>query len=307
MFNNAVIDRERIVTEDEYRLFSEYIEQRFGWRLKSGRMLTFHMRVSHRLAILGIETYREYYDHLLSDPRGMESALLLSHLTSHETCYCHDSDQLRLLSALLKEFGASHRSGQKKRLRILSAGSGAGEEAYTLSAVVHGCGFSPPAWHIEIIGIDVNPAAIARAQEGWYRRDALADAISDVIFLREYFDAMGDRYVVKPYLREHVEFRAVNLVESESFAGLGAMDIIFCRQVLSGMADSGIQRLARNLFNALSDDGYLFISASESLIQHTSLFVPVYFGALTVYRKNSRNRQEQAGLQAATAPKQRAK
>ncbi len=296
MHNYDALSRERIVTGDEYRLFSELIDRRFGIKLKGAQMLTFHMKASHRLAVLGIETYREYYDYLAADPGGRESAILLSHLINHDTSFISDSGQIRLLISLLTGRASAHQPCRPNRLRILSAASGTGQEVYTLSAVVNSCGFSPPAWDVEIIGIDIDPASIARAQEGRYRRDSFNASCGEGMFLKEYLIAAGDWYVIKPCLRQNVEFRAVNLVDSESFAGLGAMDIIFCRHVLGSMTGSGIQRAVRNLYSALSDDGYLFISASESLIQHTSLFTQEYMGPITVYRKNSCNSRCQARL-----------
>lgn len=306
MHNNAAIDRELIVTEDEYRLFSELLERRFGMLLKSGKMLTFHMKVSHRLAVLGIETYREYYDHLVSDPGGMEAAVLMSHLTNHESCFFRDREQIRLFSSLLHDAAGSDQVRQKKSIRILSAASAAGEEAYTLSAAVRSCGFSPPAWDIKIIGIDIDPSAIVRAQEGRYSRASFDAEVSDRTFITENFITDGDRYVAKPSLRENVEFRFGNLVDSESVARLGTMDMIFCRHVLETMTDSGIQRAVANLLSILSDEGYLFIGTSESLIQHTSLFVPEHIGSMTVYRKKAGNHHGQVGLNSSNVLQQKA-
>jgi len=303
----AGIATEQIVTEDEYRRFRELIEERFGMKLKGGRRLTFHMKVSHRLAILGLETYQQYYDYLLSDTEGLEPAILLSHLANHETCFFRDREQIKLLTSLLNEAAAGQQPGQKKSIRILSAASGTGEEAYTLSSVIQSCGFCPPEWDVKIIGIDVDPAAIARAKAGRYNRNSFSDKVSGSTFMPEDFIAEGDHYIVKPILRKNVEFRAANLVDSGSFAGLGLMDIILCRHVLENMTESGIQRAVRNLSGILSDEGYLFIGTSESIIQHTSLFVPQYVGGLTVYRKNVRSRQGQTGLRARRFLQQEAK
>ncbi len=307
MTNKAGIATERIVTEDEYRRFRELIEERFGMKLKGGRRLTFHMKISHRLAILGLETYQQYYDYLVSDPEGIEPAILLSHLANHETCFFRDREQIKLLSSLLNEAAAGQQPGHKRGIRILSAASGTGEEAYTLSSVIRSCGFCPPEWDVKIIGIDVDPAALSKAQKGRYTRNSFSDTVSGSTFIREDFIAEGDQYIVKPDLRENVEFRSANLVDSGSFAGLGVMDIIFCRHVLENMTESGIQRAVRNLFSILADDGYLFIGTSESLIQYTSLFVPQYVGGMTVYRKNVRNRQAQTGLRARRFLQQEAK
>ncbi|MBI5076603.1 MAG: methyltransferase domain-containing protein [Nitrospirae bacterium] len=296
MHNHAGIIREQIITEDEYRLFTELLEQRFGKMLKSGKMLSFHMKVSHRLAVLGMGTYREYYDYLVSDPEGMEAAVLMSHLANHESCFFRDEEQFRLLSTLLKEAAGSYQLKHKKSIRILSAASATGEEAYTLSSAVRSCGICRPAWDVKIIGIDIAPKAIVWAKEGRYGRDSFGTEVSDKNFRTENFTADGERYMVKPCLRENVEFRFGNLVDAKSLAGLGTMDMIFCRHILGSMTDSGIQRAVRNLFSLLSDEGYLFIGTSESIIQHTNLFVPMRTGAMTVYRKNICREPRLAGM-----------
>lgn len=290
MFKNSGSAQEQVVTEDEYILFCNFLEKRFGIKLKGGRSLVFHMKVSHRLAILGIETYQQYYDYLASDPEGTEPVILFSHVANHATRFFRDRDQLQFFSSELKEIAELCRNRKKNNIRILSAGSGTGEEVYTLNAIVRSNGLCSPQWDVKIIGVDIDHAAMSRAQEGRYGQNSFAYVADDKNFISDYFIPDGDRYAVKHFLRENIEFRSVNLVDGKSYSGLGLMDIIFCRHVLENMTESGIQRAVQNLFNILSDDGYLFIGTSESIIQHTNLFVPRYRDGMTVYRKNLVNR-----------------
>jgi len=284
--DNTMTGRDQGLTAEEYCCFRELIERQTGVLLMDDKRLTFHMKVSHRLALLGIGTYQEYYDAIMSDQEGRELGVLLSHLIARDSCFFSDRKQFNLFSSVLKQITAVRRDTQPQSIKVLSAATGTGEEAYSINAVIHGNGLPSAGWDVTVTGMDFDESAIERAAEGRYSRDSFRDMNDRESFIGAYFDTDGQTCTVKELLRKHVGFRVGRLVDIWSFAGLGTQDVIFCRNVLSHMSGDGIQRAIRNMYRVLSDTGCLIIGTSESLIRLTNFFVPEYIDNMVLYRKN---------------------
>jgi chemotaxis protein methyltransferase CheR len=276
------------MTGDEFVLLRDLVHDRFGIILKGDRRLTLHTRISHRLGILGIATYQDYYNYAVSDTSGEELCVLASHITNNETYFFREKAQLDLFSEILKDIKRKRQARNENAVRILSLASSSGEEAYSLNIIVQENGLFAWDWDVKIIGMDLNRNAIAKAREASYTKSSFRSLNGDAAMVGKYFTVEGDRYILRRSLTKNVEFIHGNIIDSGSFEGLGPVDVIFCRNVLIYMSDEAIEKVARNFFHVLSDGGYLFIGASESLIQKTNLFVPEYNRGVIVYRKNVR-------------------
>ena len=202
--------------------------------------------------------------------------------------FFREKAQLDLFSEILKDIKRKRQARNEKALRILSLASSSGEEAYSLNIIIQENGLFAWDWNVKIIGMDLNMHAIAKAREASFTKSSFRSLNGDAAMVGKYFTVEGDRYILRRSLTKNVEFMQGNILDSGSFEGLGPVDAIFCRNVLIYMSDEAIEKVARNFFHVLSDEGYLFIGASESLIQKTNLFVPEYKSGVIVYRKNVR-------------------
>ena len=73
----------------------------------------------------------------------------------------------------------------------------------------------------------------------------------------------------------------------ESYASLGRFDIIFCRNVLIYFSAEGKRQILDNMAKILNPGGYLFLGASESVVQYSDDFEMVRMGLGIVYRLKS--------------------
>ena len=94
-------DKKDVMSEEEFTLLRDLIHNEFGIWLKGDKRLTLHTKVSHRLSILGLATYRQYYEYLLSDVSKGELYTLASHITNNETYFFREKGQLDMFSELL--------------------------------------------------------------------------------------------------------------------------------------------------------------------------------------------------------------
>jgi chemotaxis protein methyltransferase CheR len=134
--------------------------------------------------------------------------------------------------------------------------------------------------------MDVSRNALKKAKNAVYTKNSFRILDGTDEFSQKYFDRRNDLYTLKPAYRSQVEFRHGNILDPASWEGIEDIDVIFCRNVLIYMSDDAIRRITENFFRHLSDEGYLFIGSSESLLNKTDLFVPECREGLIIYRKN---------------------
>lgn len=275
------------MTEEEFNLLKGLINKEFGISLKGDKRLTLHTKVSHRLGILGLKSYKDYYDFIVSDTSKDELYILASHITNNETYFFREKTQLDVFCELLKDIKKEKQKRSQNKLRVLSLACSSGEEAYSLNILVQESGLFMWDWDVRVIGIDIDKSAIKKAQAACYTKNSLRlNGNSNLV--NKYFVSDGNYYNLKKIFIRNVEFKHGNLLDSRTFADINEIDVIFCRNALIYMDDSAINKISRNLFDNISDSGYLFLGAAESLIQKTDLFIPEYKDGIIVYRKNMR-------------------
>ncbi|WMR32888.1 protein-glutamate O-methyltransferase CheR, partial [Metapseudomonas otitidis] len=90
------------------------------------------------------------------------------------------------------------------------------------------------------------------------------------------------RWVVKPAIRNRVEFRALNLLDS--YASLGKFDIVFCRNVLIYFSADVKKDILTRIHATLKPGGYLFLGASEALNGLPDLYQMVQCNPGIIYK-----------------------
>jgi len=149
-----------------------------------------------------------------------------------------------------------------RRLSIWSAGCATGQEAYSLAMLFDRLPqFS--GWDIGILATDVSEDAIARAKDGIYT-DAEVQRGLSVPMLAKYFCQEPNGWRIGAAIRERVQFRVFNLLES--FAGLGPFDAIFCRNVLIYFDSAAKMNILGRLSDVLAEDGCLVLGSAETVL-----------------------------------------
>jgi chemotaxis protein methyltransferase CheR len=159
-----------------------------------------------------------------------------------------------------------------------------GDEAYSIAIWLLENWPLVDAYNIEIVGSDVDTAALAQARAGRYGTRALARLPASVI--ESYFEPEKQhRRKIIDDLRESVRFVPANLFDRASLAGLGKFDVILCRNLLIYFDDASRLIAAENLHDSLQPGGYLCLGHSESMTRISDLFTMVRLRDAIVYRK----------------------
>jgi chemotaxis methyl-accepting protein methylase len=187
---------------------------------------------------------------------------LIDEITIQESSFLRDRAQFDAID--WHGLRARSTSAGAGTVRVWSAGSARGEEAYTL-ALLAAEAFAPDPARVVVLGTDISRPATAAAQAGHYGRRAVR-ALSPLARER-YFELQPDgTYLVGPELRAMVRFGRHNLAR-DAFPpdGQTLFDVIACRNVLIYLGAASADRVITGLELALRPGGVLLLGATDAL------------------------------------------
>lgn len=247
--------------------------------------------VRHRLEPLvrscGLESFDDLLVRLRSGGQTRLHNAVIDAITTKETSFFRDSWLFEALYKHVLPACAVRRNsvGGRSRLRIWSAGSSTGQEAYSLGMIavemIEASMGALTEHHFDILASDVSEEAVGMAKEGAYSKAAVDRGLSETR-LKRHFTRHGDRWVANDGLRRMVKFRVFNLMDSP--ADLGSFDLVLCRNVMIYFDEPARRRVCRGLHQVLRGGGCLALGSAESLSDGTDL-EHVKFGRAVIYRK----------------------
>ena len=268
MFEEQIVP----LPDDVFRLLRDFIHGYCGMYFDDGSKFLLERRLSRRLEQRQLKNFEEYYHFLKYDrKRDEELAILVDNLTTNETYFFRENQQLRAFAEeILPELRQN--SGERKSLRIWSAGCSTGEEPYTIAILLLESGDWWRDWQVEIMGSDINQRVLHTARKGLYKKSA--HRVTPPEMLQKYFieEAKGD-YRIHDRVRELVSFSYVNLLDPFKTSLIHDMDIIFCRNVIIYFDKEAKKKVIGTFYDKLKEGGYLLLGHSESLINISNAFV----------------------------------
>ncbi|MBP2547949.1 chemotaxis protein methyltransferase CheR [Neorhizobium galegae] len=228
-----------------------------------------------------IQSVSSYLSILRSDPAEMER--LINSFTVNETYFYRELHQLSCLSnSILPDIIRLKQPGD--RIRIWSMPCASGEEPYSIAIWLLENWPLVDAYHIEIVGSDIDTAVLRQAVEGYFGPRSLSRLPPDL--LARYFEPEQDQQQrLIQDLRESVIFLKGNIVDRQSLTALGRFDVIFCRNLLIYFDEAAREAAARNLHALLNPGGYICLGHTESMTRISQSFEPVRFPDAIVYRE----------------------
>jgi chemotaxis protein methyltransferase CheR len=274
-----VTSRPLELAETVFRLYQELVCRRTGFLLADAQRARLESRLAAEARSAG--SFYQLYGRLRNEPG--DSPLfgrLLDAAVNGETYFFRDPASLRAFSEEI----APERllaGGQDGVLDVWSAGCATGEEAYSLSIVLHERGILPGR-RARILGTDLSPAHVRRARAAIFGPQALRATSPER--RREHFEAApGGLFRLKPELARSVLFEARNLLDEP--AGGPAFDVIFCRNVLIYLGEEARSRVVEILASRLKPGGYILLGASDALAAASSSLTLVRFSNDVAYRR----------------------
>lgn len=270
----------RILSPDDLARVSDFLYRRTGMLFGEQKRYYIERRVADRIAAAGVPSFAHYYALLLSD--AAEAELLINSFTVNETYFYREEHQLECLSrSLLPEIIRTKRPGD--RIRIWSVPCSTGEEPYSIAIWLLENWRLVDAYNVEIVGSDIDTAALRQAHAGAYGKRALSRLPAGV--RTSYFQEAENGWHLIDDLRESVSFRPVNLVDEASVQQEGLFDIVFCRNVLIYFDDAARSRAVDHLYEAMLPGAFICLGHTESMGRMSARFEARRFPEAIVYQR----------------------
>jgi chemotaxis protein methyltransferase CheR len=228
------------------------------------------------------------YIRSLCDPASnpLEVNRLINKVTITETSFFRDAHQITALAKnVIPELARRHEQLGSRLLKIWSAGSSSGEEAYTL-AILLAEHFKEQlgSWSITIFATDINEDAIRACQTGAYKPYTLRNAPQQV--RERYFRATPDeKFVIRDDIKKLVVAERSNLTDTGACKKYWGADLILLRNVLIYFDAAVKTAVLKTCYENLRDDGYLLLGQSETVFGVNHSFKLVTFVNAFAYKK----------------------
>lgn len=250
--------------DQDFHQFCDFLESTCGIVLGKNKQYLVSSRLNRLLEERGINGLGELLQRIRAQPYSGLRETVVDAMTTNETLWFRDSYPFELMkSRLIPEFIAKN-PGQ--RLRIWSAACSSGQEPYSLSMTIDEFERA----HIgqlragsSIVATEISSSMLLASKTARYDQLAIARGLSAERLTRYFDETSPGQWTVKLPVRQRVEFRQLNLLDS--YAVLGKFDIIFCRNVLIYFSAEVKKDILRRMHAALKPGGYLMLGASEAL------------------------------------------
>jgi chemotaxis protein methyltransferase CheR len=254
--------------EEELEKLKRKIERDRGFNCAFYKDKCLRRRIAVRMRARGQHSFAEYA--ALLDREPAEYDHLLDTLTINVTKFFRNLEtwqavEQHVLPALFAQRGT---------LRVWSAGSASGEEAYTVSILLREWAErhhrSADLERLRIVGTDIDRKSLETAQRGVYPELSLSETPPQ---LREKWFSPGPPWRIRPEAQRGVSFVRRDLISEHPEAG---QHLIFCRNVVIYFDREIQERLFKDFYDALVPGGFLVMGKVETLIGVArTLFRPV--------------------------------
>jgi chemotaxis protein methyltransferase CheR len=269
------------LSQSDFTFVSTLVRREASIVLAPGKEYLVEARLIPVARQVGAPSVAEFLAELQRRPDPANQRRIIDALTTNETSWFRDREPFTALTDVVLPELVKARSSARK-LRIWSAASSSGQEAYSLAITLQES--LPPGWSYEIVGSDISTEMIQRAEIGEYSQVEVNRGLP-ASQLVQYFDRVGAHWRVSPVLRRNVSFRLMNL--TAPLPSMPPYDVIFLRNVLIYFDVATKRSVLRNVARLLRPDGWLFLGAAETTIGIDENYERVAAGRTSAYRIRS--------------------
>jgi chemotaxis protein methyltransferase CheR len=265
---------------EDYQFLCQILAEGSGLTLGPGKEYLVESRLTPLTATLGVADIPGLVKKLrASRDRGIERTVCEA-MTTNESLFFRDGAPFEILKRrVFPELAGARRAA--KRLKIWSAASSTGQEAYSIAMSLAVDAPMLTGYQVEILGTDLSRATLERAKSGVFTHFEVQRGLP-IAMLTKFFAQVREGWQIKEDIRKQVVFRELNLLHD--FSSLGVFDVIFCRNVLIYFDTPTKAQVLAGLARVLAPDGYLFLGGAETVMGISEAFARLEGEKTSVYR-----------------------
>lgn len=253
------------ITEQEFHRFSVWLRNTSGISLAEEKAYLVETRLLKLMLSHGCKSYADLLGLLENNTVFGLREKVVDAMTTNETLWFRDRHPFAILRELFLSEVTRPEYSRERKVRIWSAASSTGQEAYSIAISILEEARRNPAiqpQRFEIVATDISTNVLKIAEAG--RFDQLAMTRGMPRELRErYFRQDGHTWVVDEAVRNLVTFRKFNLLERPQL--LGRFQMIFIRYVLIYFTIECKREIVSRFREVLTSPAFLVLGATETL------------------------------------------
>ncbi len=254
------------ITEKQFRSLSDTVYRVSGIHLTDNKKDLLKARIAKRLRATKITSVTDYIHRI--DQDSEEFKRFIDGITTNHTYFFRENKHCEFIIKTMD---------RSRSLKIWSAASSSGEEAYTIAIQLIENGFS-----FRIYASDISDTILETANRGVYPMDRARAVPPDL--LRKYFQKGVNHSInkirIKDCVKEHITFGKYNLVTGTP--PQSEYNIIFCRNVMIYFDLPTKQKVMDDMVKALKPGGLFIFGQSESMV---GIKTPLMTISPSIYRK----------------------
>ena len=168
-----------------------------------------------------------------------------------------------------------------RRLRIWSAASSTGQEAYSVAMMLVEHFPELARWDVKIIGTDISRSVVDYAKRARYRRLEVNRGLR-ARFLMKYFERDAEEWEVCARVRSLCEFQVANLCAP--LPPLPQFDLVMLRNVLLYFPQQDRTCVFSDVYRQMQTKGYLVLGNAEQAEDSTNMFQAEFGSECYFYR-----------------------
>lgn len=268
--------------------FRKIIEETSGLVLKHRDEKRLIESISNRMKLLDLQDVTAYYQMILPlrNKENKELIDLISLIVNNESFFFRDKGQFHLLEKhILPQLIHKHRHDMT--LKIWCAGCSRGEEPYSIAILLSEMLKDHTHWKLNIVGTDIDPIAIEKANLGIYNEFAFRSTNENL--KNKYFTQDNKSWKIHAQIKKMVNFFHSNLVKENYpnlLLGLYDIDLILCRNVFIYFNEKSINHVLKKFNHTLINGGYLMTGHGELSGKETMGFNNLLLEGSIIYQKN---------------------
>ena len=269
-----------------FEIWRKYIYENCGIYFQDNKKYLLESRLQKRVNFLGLGSFEEYYSFVTDSFKGTsEKKYLYEAITINETFFFRNQPQFdAMTTSILPELIQKKRAANQKKIRLWSAASSSGEEAYSTAMLIKDLILPKnPDFQFEIVGTDINNAVVDVAKKGIYKEYSVRQ--TPPYFLKKYFKRVDNTFQINPEIVSMANFKVMNLYDDAAMKMMYNFDLILCSNVLIYFDIKSKIKVVSHLYDSLNNGGYLFIGYSETLHGISKAFKLISFPKTIGYKK----------------------
>lgn len=267
-------------SEADYAFLRSVVHSQSANMIDPSRNSLFEMRLTPIARMAGVANLEGLVNLLRADRPAHLHRAVAEAMTVNETSFFRDVHPFEMLrDQIVPQLIEQRRSEQ--RLRIWSAASSTGQEAYSLAMMIAEYFPLLASWDVKITGTDISRAVVDYARAGRYRRLEVNRGLPARMLVK-YFTRDGEEWEMSPRVRSMCEFMPANLCVG--LPSLPRFDLVLLRNVLFYFPQQERGELLGRVYRQMATDGYLLLGNAERAEDSTNLFEAEFASQSYFYR-----------------------